>query len=134
MRTTEVPQDCNPTLNGERKAVYAIDENGNYAVVPSRGWAVEEIVTSAAIEEYDLLRIEAWEKVRQGNLSPLGYHMYAKRFLVETLSQACGLFRWQVTRHLKPENFRKLTPKKLQRYADTLGISITDLKQLPPAP
>jgi len=131
VKKNDVPQDNNITLGGERKAMYAVDDSGQYTVVPSSGWEVEEAVTSMAVEYYQELAQQALHQVRQGHDSPLRYHMFARRFNVDTLAQATGLFQWQVKRHCKPKVFSRLNAKTLTRYADALGISVTQLQSIP---
>ena len=70
MKKRNVPQDNNITLGGERKAMYAVDDNGQYTVVPSSGWEVEEAVTSMAVEYYQELTQQALHQARQGQVSP----------------------------------------------------------------
>jgi hypothetical protein len=53
--------------------------------------------------------------------------MYRARMDVELLSQASGLWRWRVRRHLKPEGFARLPPALKLRYAEALGISVEAL-------
>lgn len=127
----DVPQDQNATLGGHRKALYAVDENGQYSVVPTTGWEVEETVTSLAVEQYNELTNDALTRAKQGLTAPLEYHTFAKRLNVATLAQATGLFQWQVKRHCKPAVFKKLSESVLSRYADALGITVTALQQLP---
>ena len=57
MKKEDVPQDHAKAFQGRKKALYALDENGRYAIVPSSGWEAEEIVLDQAIEEY-----ERWHK------------------------------------------------------------------------
>jgi hypothetical protein len=131
MKKQDVPQDNNATLGGERKAMYAVDDNGDYTVVASSGWEAEEAVTSLAVEHYNDLAIEALQQAQQGLVSPLQYHMFARRLNVDTLAQATGLFRWQVKRHFNPKVFVKLDAKVLSRYATAMGISVEKLQALP---
>ena len=131
MYKDEVPQDKNPILAGERKAMYAKDESGNYVVVPSNGWEVEETVTSLALEEYQLQREQAFDRNIKGITSPLEYHMYANRLNIATLSQSTGIFQWRIKRHLRPKIFKGLDTKLLTRYADAMGISLEQLAHLP---
>ena len=127
MKKQDVPQDNNATLAGERKALYAVDDSGDYIVVASSGWEAEEAVTSLAVEHYQELAAEALQQVRQGLASPLKYHMFARRFTVDTLAQATGLFKWRVKRHFKPKVFSRLGTKLLTRYATAMGISVGKL-------
>ena len=131
MKKQDVPQDNNQTLGGERKAMYAIDDNGQYTVVPSSGWDVEETVTNMAVEHYKELAQDALHRAHQGLASPLEYHMFDHRFNIDTLAQAMGLFQWRVKRHLKPKVFATLDAKMLMRYATALGISIDQLLTIP---
>jgi len=126
-----VPQDNNPILAGARKAMYAKDDSGNYVVVPSNGWEVEETVTSLALEEYQLQREQAFDRGMKGITSPLEYHMYANRLNIATLSQSTGIFKWRIKRHLRPKIFKDLDENLLTRYADAMGISVEQLRCLP---
>ena len=46
------------------------------------------------------------------------------------MTQATGLWQWRVRRHLRPEIFQQLSPALLQRYADALGLSVAQLKDV----
>lgn len=131
MEKDQVPQEGNVTLSGERKAVYALGEDGHYTLVPSAGSKMEETVTTQALAEFSRLRDQARERVAAGIASPLEYHMYDKRMDPQTLAQSAGLFTWRVRRHLKPKPFRHLRPSLLQRYADALGVDPETLTTIP---
>ncbi len=130
MRDKDVPQDGNTTLNGARKVVYAVDENGKYTMVPTTGWEVEEVVTGMAVDHYARLAREALGRVKQGVSSPLEYHMYASRLNVATLAQATGLFQWRVRRHLRLP-IAKIKPKILRLYSEAMGMGVDQLSDTP---
>lgn len=134
MKRDEVPQDQSPTLAGQRKALYALDENGHYTVVPSSGWEPEELVLDQAVAEFNRQALTAWQDARAGSGSPLAYHMFQARMDPTVLAQATGIMRWRVKRHLKASAFARLKPALLERYADALGMDISQLKQLPDQP
>jgi len=127
MKLTDVPQENNKTLDGVRKAVYAVDEDGTYSVVASNGWNAEEIVTSQAVEEFERLANLALIETTKGLCSPLEYHMYKNRMDIALLSQSTGFFKWTIKRDFKKSAFEKLSDKRLQIYADVMGINIEDL-------
>ncbi len=129
MRVKEVPQDTIKTMGGERKALYALDENGRYTRAQTVGWSAEEIVLKDALDDYDRKAEQAREKIRAGKSSPIEYFMYRRRMDLTTLAQAMGMFRWRVARHLKPRVFRKLDELMLRRYAELLRISVDSLKE-----
>jgi hypothetical protein len=131
MKTDEVPQETAKTYGGVKKLLYAVDDKGEYTEVRSAGWEVETYVTLAAVDEINRLRNEALERARSGQTSPLEFHMYDRRMEPATLAAASGIWAWRVKRHFKPDVFAKLDEKILARYAETMGISVEDLRRLP---
>lgn len=132
MKREQVPQDDNRTLGGNRKAVYAADDGGRLAPVESTGWSVEELVTAMAVEEFQALAKEAYQRAEDGRGAPLAYHMYRCRMDVQVLAQATGMMQWRVRRHLRPGPFRRLAPRLLARYAEALGMTPEALRAWPP--
>jgi hypothetical protein len=131
MDKESVPQDNSPTYAGLRKLLYAVDANGKYTGVPSTGWEVESYATEAAVSELDRLRIDAWQRARDGKTSALEYHMYANRMEPDTLSATTGIWRWRIRRHFDPQRFAKLSARMLSRYAGAMGISVDRLRKVP---
>lgn len=131
MDIREVPQEGNTTLAGLRKAVYARNAEGRIVATECAGWEVEEIVTQQAVDIFTAYTADAHARVAKGESSPLEYWMYAKRMDLATFSQSCGVWQWRIKRHFRPENFSRLGPDTLDRYAGALGISRQTLGQLP---
>lgn len=134
MKTEDVPQETAQTYGGVRKLLYAVDEQGEYSGVRSAGWEVETYVTLAAVDEINRLRDEALARAHAGKTSPLEFHMYDRRMEPATLASVTGFWRWRIARHFKPDVFAKLSDETLRRYADVMGISVADLRALPPMP
>lgn len=130
MRERDVPQEGNAVLEGHRKAVYAVGENGRLRIVASRGWEVEETVTRQAVEDLERRAEEAKRRVLAGSTSALEYHMYRARMDLALLAQAVGLWRWRVRRHFRPEVFARLSPELRRRYAEALGIDAAALERV----
>ncbi len=131
MKAGDVPQDNAKSFAGQKKGLYAVDDEGAYAIVPSSGWEAEEIVLELAIEQFQTQTSAALQRVHAGESSTLEFHMYNKRMDVTLLAQSSGFFKWQVRRHCKPAAFARLSEAKLQRYADALDIPIKKLQQVP---
>jgi hypothetical protein len=131
MDLDNVPQEGNATLGGHRKAVYARGADGRMVIAPSAGWEAEEIVTSNAVESLHAQAEDARRRVQAGTASTLEFWMYERRMDVLLLSQTSGYWQWQVKRHLRPEVFATLSDAKLRRYAEALGISVAQVRQLP---
>ena len=130
MRERDVPQEGNANLEGHRKAVYAVGDDGKLRIVPSRGWEVEELVTRQALEDLERRAQEARGRVLAGRSSPLEYHMYRARMDLALLAQATGLWRWRVRRHFRPEVFARLPERLRRRYADALDMEPAALERL----
>jgi len=131
MRIEDVPQEGNATLGGERKGMYAVGKDGRIALVPSRGWEAEELVTTAAVEHFEVLAGEALQRVRNGAAGALEYFMYARRLDPPTLAQASGVWRWRLKRHLK-QPFAQIPEALQQRYAEVLGVPRAQLLDFRP--
>ena len=128
MKISEVPQDDVKALQGERKALYAVDEHGRYAQTTTRGWEVEEIVLHQVIDDFEEQARKAAIRVRHDETSPIEYFMHKSWMDPLTLAQAMGLCRWQVKRHFKPGVFKKLEDKTLREYARIFRVSIDALR------
>jgi len=127
MKIDDVPQEQNKTLDGVRKAVYAVGKDGTYTTVASDGWNAEEIVTTQAVEEFDRLANLAKKEAEEGLTSPLAFHMYQNRMDISLLSQTTGFFQWTIKRDFRIAVFNKMSEKRLQAYADVMGIEVEDL-------
>ena len=131
MKISEVPQDDIKTLNGLKKALYAIDDQGRYAKTTTGGWEAEEVVLSQVIGDFDEKAGETASRVRKNETSPIEYFMYKNWMDAPTLAQAMGLYRWQVKRHFKPSIFRRLDDRTLAGYSALFRISVDALKNFP---
>lgn len=129
MKQSDVPQDRSRAFDGERKGVYALDDKGQYHLVPSSGWDAEDTVLQQAIDQLSAQTERARQDVLANERSVLAYLMYANRMDESILAQSCGLFRWQVRRHFRPAVYQKLSARKLQAYAQAFGMSLEGLRQ-----
>jgi hypothetical protein len=129
MRVEDVPQEGNATLGGQRKGVYAVGADGRIGLVPSRGWAAEELVTTAAVEHFEALAARALARLRAGQGSALEVFMYTRRFDPPTLARTTGIWRWRVRRHLR-RPFARLGTSLQRRYAQALDVPAQRLLDL----
>ncbi len=127
MRQEEAPQDNIAIYHGARKALYASREGGEYAITPSSGWAIEEMATLQAVEEFKRLEAEAYRALLEGHTSPVGVWMYRRRMSLKTLAECTGFWQWQIKRHLKYGVFKRLSPKTLALYCDVFDITSEEL-------
>ena len=127
MKISEVPQDEIKTMQGVKKALYAVDERGEYTRTATRGWEAEEIVLTQVIDDFEGKAKAAADRVKRGETSPIEYFMSKKWMDPLTLAQAMGLYGWKVKRHFKPGVFKKLDGRTLAEYARLFGISVETL-------
>jgi hypothetical protein len=131
MKKEEVPQDGDNLHQGTFKQImYAVDNSGNYVQVQSAGWEPENIALGQAWEEVNERVKQARARVEAGEISPVVYYMEKNLMDLALLASYVGKFQWQVKRHMKPDVFKTLSPKMLQRYAEAFKISIEDLQQI----
>lgn len=128
MKKIEVPLENNSTLNGQRKVMYATNQNGEFERV-NYGSSIEEFATITAVEEYENLQKECIEDIKNNISSPIKYFMYKNRMDIPTLSSAVGMFSFRVKRHLQMKYFKKLNDKVLQKYAEVFAIKVEDIKE-----
>ena len=131
MDINSVPQDDSSTYAYNKKAIYAKSEDGSVKVVGSSGWDAEEIVTKQALNDLEEMAEEAYCEVKNGEKSPLYYHMYAIRMDLQILSDATSFFQWTIKRDFQPATFAKIKEKRLSVYAEVMGKTTKELKLLP---
>jgi hypothetical protein len=129
MKVKEVPQDDIKTFKGfGTKAMYAVDENGQYTTIPTSGWEVEEVVLRDVVDDFAKLAEEAKSRAIRGNTSPIEYFMNKYFMDLPALAAGLGLAKWRVKRHFNPKIFSRLNDKLLQRYADFFNLDVDELK------
>jgi hypothetical protein len=130
MEKKDVPQDRG-ILGHWNVICYATDENGDYVRSTSAGWEPTNIANGIAWEYINEELAEIKVKVRNGELSPLAYHL--RKFLMDArlLSHYTGISAWKVRRHLKPGPFNRLDEHALERYAAAFNLTVEQLKEMP---
>ena len=130
MREEEVPQD-DSFYAGHLRACYAVNKEGKYVIATSRGWEAERIATAEALADLEA-KIEAVrQRVLDGALSPLAYHMAVSQMTPRLLAQNARMWTWRVKRHLIPRVFARLGEATLGRYASCLNITTGALVKTP---
>ena len=128
MKEIDIPQEKNNAQDGQRKVMYAPNDKGEFERF-KYGSSVEEYATKLAVKEYEVLKEEALQKIKEGGSSPIEYFMYKNRMDLPTLASVTGLFQFRIKRHLQAKIFKKLNDSMLERYALAFNIDIKDLKE-----
>ena len=131
MKVNEVPQDkSDPSMANWKELCYAVDENGNYTTKQSRGWEPKGIALNKSLELIDERVKEIKEKVINKELSPIVYYMELNRMDLTVLADYMGKWKWLIKRHFKPDVFKNLSAKTIDKYANTFNISVEQLKDI----
>lgn len=128
MEIDQIPQDDSKIFRGQKKVIYAT-RNGNYETGTTTGWQAEEFVTEQAVVELNQQTELALQAVRNGEKSVIYYLMYKYRHDELSLSQATGIWKWQIRRHFRPTVFAKLSAKTLEKYAEAFGMKAEELNE-----
>ncbi len=130
MKKEQVPQDLGPLGKITKEVCYATDSSGKYTTELSTGWEVKKEALDVAWQDVKARIANAKQKVLNGEASPVLFFMEYRLMDAGILSDYTGFWRWRIKRHLKPEVFKKLSEKKLQKYADAFNTSVADLKTM----
>ena len=127
MKKHELPQDKGSLENFTREVCYVKNKDGKYVKGLSTGWEAKQVALDNAWEEIDRIVAETKQDVLKGKVSPIKYYMELNVMDMPVLAGYTGFFSWQIKRHMKPNVFKKLNTKKLQKYADAFEISVENL-------
>lgn len=133
MRKEDVPQDAE-LFGSWREVAYAVDQDGNYVLAPTAGWAPANLANKQYWRKLHGEVLAIMARVRAGEVSPLAYHMAVHQMDVALLAGYTGLWRWRIRRHLKPAVFARLSPAMLGRYAAVFGVAPAALRTMPERP
>jgi hypothetical protein len=132
MNKNDIPQDPSALDKFTKEVCYAVDESGNYVVGLSRGWQVKADALGITWEEAQERIVNACEKVKNGEASPILFYIELHLMDLPIVAAYTGFWQWTVKRHLKPEVFKKLSDRKLRKYAEIFDVSVEDLKNMSP--
>ncbi len=127
MKKEDLPQDNGALSKSTKEVCYVKNDQGKFETALSTGWEVKIDALNSAWEEVDNRIASARKEVAIGNKSPIYYFMEKKLMDVSILAAYTGFFSFTVKRHFRPVIFKKLSQKKLEKYADIFELSITEL-------
>lgn len=130
MKKENVPQDLGALGKVTKEVCYATDSSGKYVTELSNGWKVKTDALDVAWKDVQERIAAAKQKVIKGEASPLLFFMEYRLMDLGILADYTGYWKWQIKRHLKPEVFKRLSEKKLQKYAEAFNVKAEDLKTM----
>ncbi len=130
MKKENVPQDMSALGKITKEVCYATDSSGKYVTELSNGWEVKIDALDVAWKDVQERIAAAKQKVLNNEASPLLFFMELRLMDLSILSDYSGFWKWQIKRHLKPEVFKRLSDKKLQKYAEAFNVKVDELKTM----
>jgi hypothetical protein len=130
MKKENVPQDMGALGKVTKEVCYATDGSGKYVTQLSDGWKVKTEALDVAWKDVEERIANARQKVLNNEASPILFFMEYRLMDISILSDYTGFWKWQIKRHLKPEVFKRLSEKKLQKYAEAFNVNAEDLKTM----
>lgn len=128
MKKEELPQDKSALEGYTRDVCYVKNAEGKYEKVLSTGWNVKSEALDNAWNDINHRIEDARKAVINGKKSPIYYFFELRLMDMMVLSGYTGFWGFTIKRHMKPNVFKKLNDKKLQKYADAFEISLEELK------
>ena len=128
MKKEDIPQDTGAFGKITKEVCYATDADGHYTTELSKGWDVKNSANDAAWQDIDDRVRAAKERVLKNEASPLLYFMELKLMDIKVLAAYTGFWAWQVRRHMRPDIFKTLSDRRLERYAKVFEVRVEDLK------
>ena len=128
MKKKDIPQD--KTLLGKftREIYYVKNEKGEYETALSEGWDVKNDALENTWDDVRHRTEDAKKQFLKGEASPILYFMELNVMDIGVLSAYTGIWSFFVKRHLKLKNFKKLSDKTLNKYAEVFDITPNELK------
>jgi len=131
MKLDEVPQDEAYLEEGKiRDVCYALDKDGHYTRVYSKGWIPKNEAIRLAWDRIYEHAGEIRELVVKGKLSPIAFFMELNVMDAKILAQYLGISKWRVRRHMRMKGFKKISPGLLERYAEALKVTPGELADI----
>lgn len=130
MKKEDIPQDYGTLSKSTKELCYAVDDAGKYVTELSTGWEVKATALSVAWKDIEERVAAAKQKVLDNEASPILYFMELRLMDPGIVAAYTGFWKWQISNHLKPDAFKKLSEKKLRKYAEAFNVSVEELKTM----
>jgi len=130
MKKEDIPQDYGSLSKLTKEMCYAVDDKGKYVTELSTGWEVKATALSVAWKDIEERVEAAKQKVLNNEASPILYFMELRLMDPSIVAAYTGFWKWQISNHLKPAVFKKMSEKKLRKYAEAFNVTVEDLKTM----
>jgi hypothetical protein len=128
MKKKDLPQDDSSLIGFTKEVCYVKNSEGKYESDLSSGWSVKNEALDNAWNDINEQIAEAKKAINTGEKSPI-YYFFVKHLMdFQVLSGYTGFWKLSIKKHMTPDGFKKLSDKKLEKYAQAFDITIDELK------
>ncbi len=128
LKKKDIPQDKTHLTKFTKEVLYAKNNEGHYEKLLSKGWNVKNDALDNAWEDLNEQIEESLKNVLAGKISPIDYFMKLRIMDLDILASYTGIWKFFIKRHFRPEVFKKLKTKTLDKYAKAFDITTEELK------
>ena len=128
MKKKDLPQDDSGLKGVTREVCYVKNRDGKYESGLSSGWNIKSEALDNAWEDINEQIVEAKKAISAGKKSPI-YYFFIKHLMdFQVLTGYTGFWKISIKKHMTASGFKKLSDKKLAKYAEAFDITIDELK------
>lgn len=116
-------------FEGHQMTLFVEKENGTYGPTNTGSYFVKNYITDFW-KNMNHMKDEALKQLKNNEISPVGFYMIIRNMAPAEVASRIGASTSQVKKHMKPDQFRKVTLGLAQKYAEIFGISLANLFQV----
>lgn len=129
MEKKDIPQDSSALKSMTREVYYVKNSDGKYETGLSSGWSVKNEALDNTWEDIKEQVEDAKKAVLNGDKSPVYYYFTLQLMDYKVLSGYTGFWKVSIKKHMTSKGFKKLSDKKIEKYAKAFNINIDELKK-----
>jgi len=128
MKKKDLPQDPSGLNKFTREVCYVKNSDGKYETNLSSGWSIKNEALDNAWDDINQQIESAKKAFLAGEKSPIYFYFIKNLMDYQVLSGYTGFWKFSIRKHMTPNGFKKLSDKKLAKYAKAFNISVDKLK------
>ena len=128
MDKKDLPQHKSALEGYTKEVCYIKNSEGKYEAALSSGWDIKKVALDNAWSDIQEQVEQAKKEVLNGDKSPIHYFFVLQLMDFQVLSGYTGFWKFSIKKHMTAKGFKKLSDKKLAKYAKAFDVSIDDLK------
>jgi hypothetical protein len=109
--------------------LYVEKDDGTYGPMQTGSYLTKNYIDDY-YEKRHRLEAALKEKVHRKEISPVAYYMTLEDLSMAETAARVGISQRKVRKHMHPENFEKISPSVLDKYADVFNVPAAQMLEL----